>query len=73
MLVLTRKKGEKITLGDDIEIEVVSIDNGKVKLGIKAPKDLKIFRTEVLEEIKEENKEALTINIDLLNNFLKKQ
>lgn len=72
MLVLTRKKGEKITLGDDIEIEVVSIENGKVKLGIKAPKSLKIFRTEVLEEIKEENKEALTINIELLKNFLKK-
>lgn len=72
MLVLTRKKGEKITLGDDIEIEVITLDNGKVKLGIKAPKNLKIFRTEVLEEVKEENKEALTLNIDLLNNFIKK-
>ncbi|GAA0178094.1 carbon storage regulator CsrA [Clostridium sediminicola] len=72
MLVLTRKKGEKITLGDNIEVEVISIENGKVKLGIKAPKDLKIFRTEVLEEVKEENKEALTVNIDILNNFLRK-
>ncbi len=71
MLVLTRKKGEKITLGDNIEIEVITLDNGKVKLGIKAPKDLKIFRTEVLEQIKEENKEALINNQDLLKNFLK--
>jgi carbon storage regulator len=72
MLVLTRKKGEKITLGDEIEIEVISIENGKVRLGIKAPRDLKIFRTEVLEQVKEENKEALTVNIDILNNFIKK-
>ncbi|SHH83422.1 carbon storage regulator CsrA [Clostridium grantii] len=72
MLVLTRKKGEKITLGDDIEIEVIHLDNGKVKLGIKAPKNLKILRTEVLQQVKEENKEALTINIDILNNFIKK-
>jgi carbon storage regulator len=72
MLVLTRKKGEKITLGDEIEIEVISIENGKVRLGIKAPRDLKIFRTEVLEQVKEENKEALTVNIDVLNNFIKK-
>lgn len=72
MLVLTRKKSEKITLGDDIEIEVISIENGKVKLGIKAPKNLKIFRTEVLEEIKQENKEALTIDINLLNDFFDK-
>jgi carbon storage regulator len=72
MLVLTRKKGEKITLGDEVEIEVISIENGKVRLGIKAPRDLKIFRTEVLEQVKEENKEALTVNIDVLNNFIKK-
>ncbi|WP_461205751.1 carbon storage regulator CsrA [Clostridium sp. DL1XJH146] len=71
MLVLTRKKGEKITLGDDIEIEVIALDNGKVKLGIKAPKDLKIFRTEVLDQIKEENKEALINNQDLLKSLLK--
>jgi carbon storage regulator len=46
--VLTRKLGEKILIGDDIAIQVVAIDRGKIRLGIEAPRDVPIFRQELL-------------------------
>lgn len=48
MLVLSRKLGEKIYVGDDIIITVVDIDRGKIRLGIEAPADKKIMREELL-------------------------
>ena len=48
MLVLSRKLGEKIFIGDNICITVVDIDRGKIRLGIEAPRDVKIFREELL-------------------------
>jgi carbon storage regulator len=48
MLVLSRKLGEKIYIGDNICITVVDIDRGKIRLGIEAPRDVKIFREELL-------------------------
>jgi carbon storage regulator len=48
MLVLSRKLGEKITIGDNISITVVDIDRGKIRLGIEAPRDVPIFRQELL-------------------------
>ena len=44
MLVVTRKKGESILIGDNIEISISSIENGTVKLAINAPKDVQILR-----------------------------
>ena len=58
MLVLTRKKGEKIIIDDNIEITVVEIEGNKVKVGIDAPKSIEIHREEVYRRIEEENKEA---------------
>jgi len=58
MLVISRKINEKIKIGDDIEITVVSIDKGQVKIGIEAPKNITILRSELLEEIKNENIKA---------------
>jgi carbon storage regulator len=49
MLVLTRKLGEKITIGEHIEITVIEIDRYKVRLGITAPRDIPIFRKELLD------------------------
>ncbi len=66
MLVVTRKKGESILIGDDIEIKVTKIDDGSVKLAISAPKDMTILRNEVLQKVKEENKNAISGDIDLL-------
>jgi len=59
MLVLARKVDESIVIGEDIVIKVVSVDNGVVKLGIDAPRDVSIFRNELLEEVKKSNKAAM--------------
>jgi carbon storage regulator len=48
MLVLSRKLGEKIFINDNICITVVDIDRGKIRLGIEAPRDVPIFRQELL-------------------------
>jgi carbon storage regulator len=48
MLVLSRKLGEKIFIGDNICITVVDIDRGKIRLGIEAPRDIAIYRQELL-------------------------
>lgn len=58
MLVLTRKVNESIQLGEDISITVVGIDADRVRIGIDAPKSLKIFRKELLIETGIINKEA---------------
>jgi carbon storage regulator len=71
MLVLTRKTGESIKIGEDIEITILSTKNDQTKIGIKAPKDIEIFRKELLEQISDENVQAATIKTDLLK-LLKK-
>ncbi|WP_338751627.1 carbon storage regulator CsrA [Bacillus sp. FJAT-52991] len=58
MLVLTRKTGEAIQIGDDIELTVISIKGDQVKLGINAPKHVDIHRKEVYLSILEENQSA---------------
>jgi len=55
MLVLARKLNESIVIGDDITVKVISIDKGIIKLGIDAPKDVSIMRSELLEDVKEHN------------------
>lgn len=61
MLVLTRKINEKIIIGDDIEIVLVDIGKDQVKIGINAPRSVKVHRWEVYEEIQKENREASKI------------
>ena len=58
MLVLGRKEGEEILLGNDVILKVVSVSQGVVKIGIDAPKKLLILRGELKEKIKAQNKEA---------------
>jgi len=72
MLIVTRKKGESLMIGDDIEIVISKIDDGSVKIGIKAPKDVQILRKELYEEVEQENKEATKIDISILKNIKKK-
>ncbi|MBU1075765.1 MAG: carbon storage regulator CsrA [Spirochaetes bacterium] len=74
MLVLARKINQSIILNDDIEVMVLDVQGEQVKLGIKAPKSVKIFRKEVYESIQKENIEALksqTHPIDDLTKLLK--
>jgi carbon storage regulator len=59
MLTLTRKAGEKIKIGSDIEITVVDVGGGKVRLALSAPRSMPILRAEVLDRIEEENRRAV--------------
>lgn len=70
MLVLTRKTNESIMIGNKIKISVIQCEDGKVKLGIEAPSDVKIHREEVFNAIKEENKQA-TISLGNLSELKK--
>jgi carbon storage regulator len=56
MLILNRKAGESIILDDNIEIKILDVKDGKIKIGIEAPADVSILRKEVYEEIKNQNK-----------------
>jgi len=67
MLVLTRKTGEGIIIGDDIRITVVELKGGGVRIGIDAPREMKVHRQEVYERIKQENKEAIQWDFADLN------
>jgi carbon storage regulator len=58
MLVLTRKLGESIRIGDNIIVKVVDLDSRHVKLGIDAPKTVSVNREEIYERIQNENKAA---------------
>ena len=58
MLILSRKTGEFIKIGDDVAIHVIEISKGFVKIGIDAPEHIKILREEVYERVKSENIEA---------------
>jgi len=64
MLVLARKVDESIIIGDNIVVKVVSIENGVVKLGIEAPKEIAIIRNELIEEITQTNKAAVGISTE---------
>ncbi len=55
MLVFTRRKGESLIIGNEIEVTVLSLGSGNVKLGISAPRHISVHRQEVYEAIKSEN------------------
>jgi carbon storage regulator len=69
MLVLSRKKNESIMLNDDIEITILEVHGDQVKVGIKAPKDVGIFRKEIIVKIEDENKQALQGEFDIKKFF----
>lgn len=72
MLVLTRKAGESIVIGEDIEITIISTKNDQIKIGINAPKNMDIFRKELIVQITNENVQASSIQGDLLSLIKKK-
>jgi carbon storage regulator len=59
VLVLSRKVGETIVVGKDIEVSILEIQGGEVRLGFNAPRDIIILRKEILEEVKSQNRQAL--------------
>lgn len=73
MLVLARKKGQSIIIGDNIEVSIIDIQGDQVRLGIDAPKNISIHRKEIFVEIQEENKKAANTNVEALKGFLEKK
>jgi carbon storage regulator len=58
MLILSRKVNEKVVIGEDITISIIEIRGDQIRIGIDAPKKVKVFRQEVFDAIKAENKAA---------------
>ncbi|MES0872538.1 carbon storage regulator CsrA [Sinimarinibacterium thermocellulolyticum] len=54
MLILTRRVGETVVIGDDIEITVLGVKGNQVRIGVKAPRDVAVHRQEILERIRRE-------------------
>jgi carbon storage regulator len=67
MLVLTRSLNQAIMIGDNIEIVVVSVKGDKVRIGIKAPNSVPVYRAELYAEIKEANVQAADAAPDVLS------
>ena len=63
MLVLSRRNNESIIIGDDIEIKVIKTSDGKVRLGIEAPKEISAHRKEVYDAIKREEKTLQKVEV----------
>ncbi|MDI6602207.1 MAG: carbon storage regulator [Thermoanaerobacteraceae bacterium] len=70
MLVLTRKKGQSIKIGDNIEISIMDVEEDKVSIGIVAPRNIEIVRTELLD-VKNENITAANAQKDGLDKLRK--
>lgn len=64
MLALSRKQGESIVIGNNIEITVLEAKGDQVKIGISAPKSVPVYRKEIYAQIQEENREAVA-NLDV--------
>jgi len=64
MLVLSRKTGESIMIGDQIELVILGTERYQVKIGIRAPRHLQVFRKEIYAMLKETNEEASQSRVD---------
>jgi len=74
VLVFTRKKGESLIIGNEIEVSVLSISGGNVKVGISAPRQISVHRLEVFEAIQRENQAASSSQFppsDVLKKFIR--
>jgi carbon storage regulator len=70
MLILSRKEGESIVIGDNITVKIVSAEKGVVKIGIEAPKEITILRSELVEAVGNANREAaVRVDDSLLNDL----
>ena len=79
MLILSRKINEKICIGGNITLTIIDVKGDQVKVGVEAPKEVKVFRQEVYDAIQKENKAAAALqnvapeNLSALNKLIKKQ
>ena len=66
MLIITRRPGEKIMLGDDIVVHVMEIVGNSVRIGIQAPRSLPVYREEIWDAVRKENAAAASVSPDAL-------
>ena len=66
MLIITRKPGEKIMLGDDVVVQVMDISGNSVRIGIQAPRSLPVYQEEIWNAVREENQAAASASPDAL-------
>ncbi|HWL24554.1 MAG TPA: carbon storage regulator CsrA [Ureibacillus sp.] len=71
MLVLSRKVGETIWIGDDVEIVISEVKGEQVKIGIRAPRNIEVVRGELRQDISDSNAEAVIKSFELLKNMKK--
>ncbi len=69
MLVITRKLNEGITIGDDVELTILEISKDRVKIGINAPKEVKVFRTE-LKTLRQTNEQSANASGEAIQQLL---
>jgi carbon storage regulator len=69
MLVLTRRPGESIMVGESIVVTVIEIKGGQVRIGIDAPREVDVYREEIYEQVKQENLTAIA-NVDQIRKAL---
>jgi carbon storage regulator len=67
MLVLSRKENEGIVIGEGIVVRVMGIEDGRVRLGIEAPREVPVHREEVFEAIKKENRDASAASVEMMD------
>lgn len=72
MLVLSRRPNETIKIGDDIELKIIEVKGDVVRIGIRAPKSVDILRGELVQSISETNSEAITVDLEVFNQLMKK-
>ncbi len=69
MLILTRKINQKLIIDDNIEIVILESSKNSVKIGVRAPKGVHIYREEIYNEIKKSNKQATNLDIHAIDNL----
>lgn len=72
MLILTRKRNEKVIISENISITILDIANDKIKIGIEAPENVKIYRSELIEDTKQLNIESSHTSIEAIEILKKK-
>ena len=66
MLIITRRPGEKVIVGDDVVIEVIEVSGSSVRIGINAPKSIPVYREEIYSAVKAENTAAASADASQL-------
>lgn len=69
MLVLTRKSGERLMIGDDVTLTILEVGKGQVKIGIAAPPGVKVHREEIYLKVVEENRIASDVDPEFMSGW----